>query len=700
MDKIYNKLEKLKTLQCIKQGLIMIMPILIVGAFSLLLNTLPIDIYQKFIHTYADGFFYDLFNTIYNASFGFISVYMCISISVCMVNYRLVTNHNDYSFVFTSLLVFAIFSGVMNVHDFNVINFGAQGVFTALLTTILTSLIYKSADRIYRKRKKYIHGVESMESTIHHVLFSLPIVVFVVLFFAILASLFFYISGVDSLQELLTIWMDKIFIRMGRNIITAALFVFIQTFLWFFGIHGNNVLEPVCQRLFVEGMNINKTLIASGQAPTEIFSKTFLDVFVLMGGSGTTLCLLIAILLFSKNTGTKKLARLSGFPMLFNINEVMTLGLPIVFNPLYFIPFIITPLVMLFSSYIAVSLGLVPIAVNTVEWTTPIIIGGYAATGSIAGSLLQIFNLIIGTLIYMPFVKIADTANMKRARGALKTIVDILSESEDTRKPVELLSLKGEQGMITKRLASEISYNIDNSVPDIYYQPQYDNEGKCIGAEALFRWNHKYYGNIYPPLVFKIAEECDNLDKFEKQIFKTVFKDMDNLVKILGHDAKISINATGYIIQTDDFYEFLKEMKSQYPEYCENNIMIEVTEQAYLHIDDEFMNKLKRIHDLGFKLGIDDFSMGSTSIKYLQYNVFDIIKLDGSITKAITNNDRSKDIITSISGLAHNFNINILAEYVENEQQRKMLEEAGCYQYQGYLYSPAVPLDKLEEMLQ
>ena len=88
--------------------------------------------------------------------------------------------------------------------------------------------------------------------------------------------------------------------------------------------------------------------------------------------------------------------------------------------------------------------------------------------------------------------------------------------------------------------------------------------------------------------------------------------------------------------------------------------------------------------------------MGSTSIKYLQTNVFNLIKLDGSMTRVILKNRRSKDIIASITKLSSDLGIDVLAEYVETEEQRQALEEVGCYLYQGYLYSPAVPMDKLQ----
>ena len=123
--------------------------------------------------------------------------------------------------------------------------------------------------------------------------------------------------------------------------------------------------------------------------------------------------------------------------------------------------------------------------------------------------------------------------------------------------------------------------------------------------------------------------------------------------------------------------------------------MVEITEQATLLFNEELVERLSRIKEMGYRLAIDDFSMGNTSIKYLQTNVFDIVKLDGSLTKDILYNDRTKDIIASITKLSHNFNIQVIAEFVETKEQRNALEKVECYLYQGYLYSPAVSLDKL-----
>lgn len=99
-------------------------------------------------------------------------------------------------------------------------------------------------------------------------------------------------------------------------------------------------------------------------------------------------------------------------------------------------------------------------------------------------------------------------------------------------------------------------------------------------------------------------------------------------------------------------------------------------------------------------IAIDDFSMGSTSLKYLQKNQFDIVKLDGSIVKEMMTNDRSRDIISSIVYLAKSLNFKVLAEYVETDAQMKALEKLGCDYYQGYHFSKAVDVEEFINVIQ
>ncbi len=230
----------------------------------------------------------------------------------------------------------------------------------------------------------------------------------------------------------------------------------------------------------------------------------------------------------------------------------------------------------------------------------------------------------------------------------------------------------------------------------MFYQPQFNADGSCIGAEALLRWRHDIYGMIYPPLTVKLAAETKRLQELEENVFLAVVKDVDRLCSVLGEGAKISVNVTGETVQLDEFEKFLEQLQKDFPEQC-SHMAIEITEQATLLIDNALIERLTRIMNMGFELEIDDFSMGSTSIKYLQTNIFSVLKLDGALSRGVLSNPRSRDIVASIIKLSHEFGISVLAEYVENEEQRKALEDVDCRMYQGYLYSPAVSVEELEE---
>lgn len=691
--RLYLWMNSSKLLVCIRSSLIMMIPVLIIGSMSLMLKSLPIGIYQQFIQTFADGLFVNFLTMIYSATFNVLSLYVVIGITICYSQQIAKANKNMLGPIVTSVISFVILSGTLNDGTINVQYWNAAGMFTAVVSSLIVCYLY---DLLHSKMRRRIRlFTEGDDESFRNTLTALLPAVVVVVMVAAFNTLVMLCFDGNSLQTVFNQTMIKLFNNMGRNIFTVLLFEFLAQFMWFFGIHGNNVLEPVCQNIFAPAMDINQSLIAEGAVATEIYSKTFLDVFINTGGSGSVMCLLIAIMVFGKRRSNKKLARIAFVPSFFNISELITFGLPIVFNPIFIIPYLLVPMVLAIISALAVELGLVPVAINHVEWTTPILWSGYLATGSFTGSILQVVNLIVGTLIYAPFVKMFDREMMRNADSKMDNLIEILKKSEETREPVKILSLRDDSGMVARHLAEDLETQLIDRKPVMFYQPQYNPEGECIGAEALLRWKHPSYGMIYPPLVIQVAEESGKLLKLEEKIFVTIMEEMPKLLEILGENAKISINVTGTTIQSQEFEDFLKELSEKYAQYKER-VVIEITEQAALSIKEDLIERMTRISKLGFRFAIDDFSMGSTSIKYLQTNLFTLIKLDGSMTRVILGNTRTKDIVASITKLSTDLGIDVLAEFVETEEQRKVLEEVGCYLYQGYLYSPAVPIEKLE----
>lgn len=688
LEKILLAVNDHVLLVSLRESLINLIPVLMVGTFALVCRSFPVAAYQNWLVTAFHGNIYNFFQGIYQATFGLLSVYMTISFSLRYSSYK---GAKDYGIgaVLSAVAAFAICSGVMSSADFNLGNFGANGMFTAIASTGIAVWLYvKVWNLVNFSLRLFTSGIDA---TFDYVFKAIIPLIVVVISFSGVNVLIMQVYGVDCFQTWFAQVLSGLFENMGNSFGVKLLFVFLQSLMWFFGIHGNNVLNVPKDVILGQAMQSNIDAVAAGRMPTEIFTSTFFDAFVLLGGCGATWALLIAIFLFSKRRSNRAVSKVAAIPMLFNINEMIIFGLPIVGNPVFFIPFLLTPLLMIMSSYLAMYLGIVPLTIERVEWTTPIIFSGYLATGSIAGSLLQLFDLVLGVAIYAPFVKIYDRVIERETKEKMNHLVDRLKKSEDSREPIKLLAMKNEYGNIAKNLADELDRWIKNNEVTLYYQPQHNAKGELIGAEALLRWKHPVYGMIYPPLVIKLAEESGNLVHLEEAVFSKAVEDMQKMTEILGKVEHISVNVTGTVIQGDEFEEYLKELRIRYPEVCKH-ILIEITEQAALRIDDPFIQRLTRLRQIGYVFGIDDFSMGNTSIKYLQSNVFSLVKLDGGISRNVLDNKRSQEIVSSIAQLTHDLGISVLAEYVETEQQRQVLEDAGCYLYQGYLYSPAIPL--------
>ena len=222
-----------------------------------------------------------------------------------------------------------------------------------------------------------------------------------------------------GLPELINEYLQIPFQNLSQGLFAIVVLVFFVQVFWFFGLHGPNVLAPILDGgylpLLNDNTNMYNTAMAAGKSLGDIVDKMFIwtrgsfDAFVWMGGSGCTIALLIAIFIFSKRDDAKAVAKLS-FPMgCFNINEPVIFGLPIVLNPVYFIPWLITPVVLVIIAYSATAAGLIPPVFITVPWVVPPVIYAILATGgSLMAGVVAAVNLVIAVLIWIPFVIIAN----------------------------------------------------------------------------------------------------------------------------------------------------------------------------------------------------------------------------------------------------------------------------------------------------
>lgn len=195
---------------------------------------------------------------------------------------------------------------------------------------------------------------------------------------------------------------------LGSSLPALLLILIFEALLWSFGIHGSSIVNAVMTPIWLALTVENAEAFSQGLPLVNIINTQFYGNFIKLGGSGGTIGLAILCLLFAKSSQLKTLGRLSFAPGLFNINEPLTFGIPIVLNPLMIPAFILTPLILATISYSAMALGLVPYPNGTnIPWTTPPIFSGLLLSGW-RGALLQMLNIAISTLIYLPFFRIVD----------------------------------------------------------------------------------------------------------------------------------------------------------------------------------------------------------------------------------------------------------------------------------------------------
>lgn len=192
------------------------------------------------------------------------------------------------------------------------------------------------------------------------------------------------------------------------------LYVFLATFVFVFGIHGAFVFGAISGPILLQATTENIAALEAGLKLPNIVTQSFLDVYVYMGGGGTMICLVIALFIFSRRSDEKMIARLGGVSSIFNISEPIMFGLPVVFNPIYAIPFCIVPIVSTLIAYFATAVGLVGHTYIIIPWVTPPLLSGYLSTGDIRGTILQIVIIIVGILIYAPFVLASNKAAKKQ----------------------------------------------------------------------------------------------------------------------------------------------------------------------------------------------------------------------------------------------------------------------------------------------
>ncbi len=678
--------------RAVRHGLTLAIPFLIMGSFALLLTNFPLGVYQDFIRTWMNGAASAILETLYQISLGSLALVLTVTISI---SYGHLTE-TDQLFLYPIVAVcsyLAFCGGIENQSDYI---FNAEWVFTAMVITLLSCVLF-------HKILKLGHRFERLHTTGADYLFNISIQCLIPV---ILVSLFFAVTGYvlrvawdsSNITNFGSYLFLKLFDKISGNLFGILLYVVMTHLLWFMGIHGTNTLEAVSRHLFEQNVEINQSLVLAGHIPTEIFSKTFLDTFVFIGGCGTALSFVLALYIASKQSHNRKMSFVALPSALFNISEIAVFGFPIIFNLTMLIPFILTPVILTLISASAIKTGLVPAVTQSVEWTIPVLLSGYQATGSVSGSLLQLFNLLVGVFIYMPFVRRSEKQETGKFKQAVRQMEQDMAAGERDGVIPAYLSHKYPYYYYAKTLSMDLTNAMKRGQLQLFYQPQISSQGELHGMEALLRWNHPVTGYIAPPVLIRLAHESGILNELGYSLLDRACLDAQAIQNSVSNNICLSINISPKQLQDPGFFDKTLEIVRQYP-LDRIHIVLEITERAAMELSAELKKKMEYMKEQGLEFSLDDFGMGHNSLVQLQEGCFNEVKIDGNLVSQLPNNKSTREIISGIVQMSQNLNCRTIAEFVETEEQRDMLLSLGCVIYQGYYYSKALSPEEFLEYI-
>lgn len=295
---------------------------------------------------------------------------------------------------------------------------GAQGLFVAILVGLLVG---EAVPALAKNEKLRIKMPDSVPPAVAQS-FNLVIPLIIVFVLSGVLSFIFNIFTEGGIQYIIYNFIQVPFRSLGNNIFTVLIFALAQQFLWILGIHGPNTLSAIRSVMFAEQGVANLAYYGvtgtTVGCPFPLTWGSINDAFGNTGGSGATLGLIIAIFLVARKDKTQMtIGKLALAPGLFNINEPLMFGLPIVMNPIYAIPFIVSPLVCNVIGYLCtIVFQIIPPVTLDVGWTTPGFLIPFLGSGghNILSLLIGVLCVAVSTLIYLPFVAAAAKANIAK----------------------------------------------------------------------------------------------------------------------------------------------------------------------------------------------------------------------------------------------------------------------------------------------
>ena len=299
---------------------------------------------------------------------------------------------------------------------FSTANTGTNGLFAAIIIGLLATTLFIRLSNIDRLKIDLGEGVPPAVAGSFNVMIPMLLTLSA---FGLLSAILFVGFNTD-LSTIIKQFVQAPLQALNSNIWGVVIIYTFANLLFCLGIHQSAISGVLAEPMLTILITDNMAAYAAGGfaaiQPDHYMNMQIVNTFGLIGGSGCTLCLLIATFLFSKNKTSKTIASLALGPGIFNINEPVIYGYPIVYNLPLMIPFVLVPDLFMIITYFATTAGLINPCVVMVPWTTPVFMSGFLATaGDFRGVILQVILVVLGVIIYLPFMKVHERVQAQQA---------------------------------------------------------------------------------------------------------------------------------------------------------------------------------------------------------------------------------------------------------------------------------------------
>ncbi|NEK83781.1 MAG: PTS cellobiose transporter subunit IIC [Pantoea ananatis] len=430
------KIAGQKHLLSVRDGIILNMPFMLIGSFFLIFAYLPVPAWGHLMaELFGDSWQSKLLYPV-KATYDIMALLSSFGIA-----YRLAEKYRTLDPLTSgamSLVAFVmtipqhtLFAPVVGAPSSLVTGVlpiamvGSQGLFVAILIAILSTEIY----RFIHNCNLVIAMPEGVPPAVAKSFLAL-IPGFCVLAVVLLIRLAVEASPFGDVNSLVTTVIGIPMHHIGGTLPGMIFSVLLIGILWTLGLHGDAIVLVFIQPVWLSNMSENLEAFQHNLPIPHIFTQQFYDLWIAPGGTGALLGLAIFMIIRARSRQLKQLGKIAGPAALFNISEPLVFGLPLVLNPYFFVPFIVTPVLLVIISWLAMSTGLVALPAGiALPFTTPIFVSGYLATGGhISGTVLQIVNLTVSMVIYYPFFRAWDQLKLREEQKTAEVTSQNLAE--------------------------------------------------------------------------------------------------------------------------------------------------------------------------------------------------------------------------------------------------------------------------------